>query len=237
MRRAVAQTMFPDLVAEKATGPILKSVFTGNNADLMAAVAPLYLTGSVLDVTYGEGKWWERFTPEPFVAHDKFKLDGVDFTALPEADDSFDTVCYDPPYIPAGGAATTFNASRLRDAFGLTAGRSAAALDALVFDGLAECCRVADRFLLVKCMEFVGSASFCDMPTDITNAARSLGWTVHDRIVHATGTGPGGHNIFTVKRARRAHSYLLVFAKGSASLPPVEVYGAAVGSRLVGDEG
>lgn len=214
--RDVAQTMFPDIVAEKATGPILKSVFRGSNADLMAAVAPLYLTGSVLDVTYGEGHWWDRFTPEPFTFHDLYKVDGVDFTALPEADRTVDTVCYDPPYIPAGGAATSDNGRRMRDAFGLTAGRTAAEFDSMVMAGLAECCRVADRFLLVKCMEFVGSAAFCDMPTDLTNAARGHGWITHDRIVHDTGTGPGGHNIFTVKRARRAHSYLLVFTRKDA---------------------
>lgn len=199
---------------ERPTGPILKSVFEGqHNADLIAAVAPLYLTGSVLDTTYGEGKWWTRFTPDDFTFHD-LKVDGVDFTALPHADRSFDTVVYDPPYVPAGGAPTV---PRLHDdfrgAFGLSIGRTAAEFDALVMDGLAECCRVSAKFLLVKCMEFVGSAAFRDMPTDITNRAREHGFVVHDRIVHFAGSGPGGHNIFVVKRARRVHSYLLVFIR------------------------
>ncbi len=197
----------------RPVGPILQSVFTGDNADLMAAVAPLYLTGSVLDVTYGRGKWWRRVTPDPFTFHD-LALDDVDFRDLPHGDRSFDTVCYDPPYVAAGGAATTATLrDSFRDSFGLTAGRTTASFDDLVFAGLAEVCRVADRWLLVKCMEFVGSAKFVDMPTDITNAARDLGWLIHDRIVHHTGSGPGGHNIFTVKRARRAHSYLLVFTR------------------------
>jgi hypothetical protein len=204
---------------ERPAGPILRSVFQGSNSDLMAAVAPLYLAGSVLDVTYGNGPtaggWWKRYRPDPFTFHD-IALDGVDFRDLPHADGEFDTVCYDPPYIPAGGAATSAKvASSFRTTFGLTAGRTASALDALVADGLAECGRVAGRFLLVKCMEFVGSNTFCDMPTDITNMARTLGWVKHDQIVHHTGPGPGGHNIFHVKRARRAHSYLLVFTKES----------------------
>jgi hypothetical protein len=201
---------------ERPVGPILKSVFTGQrNADLMAAVAPLYLTGSVLDVTYGRGMWWERFTPNPFTFHD-LALDGVDFRDLPHDDCEFDTVCYDPPYIPAGGAPTGGRAILHRSYFGLTPGRTAAELDGLVFDGLTECCRVADRWLLVKCMEFVGSARFVDMPTDITNAARQLGWVKHDQIVHHAGSGPGGHNIFSVKRARRVHSYLLVFTRADS---------------------
>ena len=36
---------------DRPVGPILKSVFTGqHNCDLIEAIAPLYLTGSVLDV-------------------------------------------------------------------------------------------------------------------------------------------------------------------------------------------
>lgn len=215
--RAVQASMFPDIQPDKPIGKILPSVFAGTNADLMAAVAPFYLTGTVLDVTYGEGKWWDRFKPESFTAHDLYKLDGVDFRSLPEADSSIDTVCFDPPYIPAGGAPTQADAARHRASFGLEPGRTVAEFDSLVTDGLAECARVASRFLLVKCMEFVGSARFCDMPTDITNAARTMGWVIHDRIVHHTGSGPGGHNIFDPKRARRHHSYLLVFAKGNAA--------------------
>lgn len=199
---------------ERPVGVILQSVFTGQlNADLMAAVAPLYLTGSVLDVTYGRGKWWDRFIPDPFVFHD-LALDGVDFRDLPHADREFETVCYDPPYISAGGKSTVPRLAEVfRDGFGLDAGRTAGEFDNLVMDGLTEVCRVADRWLLVKCMEFVGSAKFVDMPTDITNAARDLDWLLHDRIVHHAGSGPGGHNIFTVKRARRVHSYLLVFTR------------------------
>lgn len=203
---------------DRPVGPILTSVFQGSNSDLMAAVAPLYLTGSVLDVTYGNGEtaggWWKRYQPDPFVFHD-LQLDGVDFRDLPHDDREFGTVCYDPPYIASGGAATSKAAADFRSRFGLAVGRSAGGLDALVLDGLAECCRVADDYLLVKCMEFVQSG-LRDMPTDITNAARELGWKKHDQIVHYTGTGPGGHNIFHVKRARRAHSYLLVFSRGAS---------------------
>lgn len=212
----VARSVQPSLLDEKMdrpVGPILKSVFQGTNADLIAAVAPLYLTGSVLDTTYGEGKWWARFTPDPFVFHD-LKTDGVDFTDLPHDDRSFDTVVYDPPYVPAGGAATSAGvAVRFRDGYGLAAGRTTAAFDELVMAGLTECCRVSDTYLLVKCMEFVGSASFRDMPTEVTNRVADLGFVLHDRIVHHTGSGPGGHNIFQVKRARRVHSYLLVFIR------------------------
>lgn len=200
---------------DKPVGTILPSVFRGSNAELIAAAAPLYLTGSVLDMTYGEGKWWDRFRPDGLVGHD-LKTDGVDFTALPEADGSFDAVCFDPPYVLSGGKSTSALADsefQNRYGIGMANGMSGwPGLVNLVTGGLSEACRVSRGFVLVKCMEFVQSG-FRDMPTVVTNHAASLGWIKHDQIVHWTGSGPGGHNIFVIKRARRHHSYLLVFAK------------------------
>lgn len=203
---------------ERPVGALPASVFKGSNADLMAAIAPLYLSGSVLDVTYGNGStaggWWRRFTPDPFTFHD-LALDGVDFRALPEADHSIDAVCFDPPYVPAGGGPKNESADQFRERFGLDWGagyRSEANLRDLVRDGLTECARVARAFVLVKCMEFVSSSQFHDMPVDVALWARDAGLRKHDTIVHHTGPGPGGHNIFDIKRARRHHSYLLVFA-------------------------
>lgn len=207
---------------ERPVGPLLASVFQGSNADLMSAISDVYLSGSVLDVTYGNGStaggWWKRFTPDPFAFHD-LALDGVDFRTLPEDDGSFDTVCFDPPYVPAGGGPKNESADQFRERFGLDWGsgyRSEATLRTLVQDGLTECARVARAFVLVKCMEFVSSSQFHDMPVDVANWARTAGLRKHDTIVHHTGAGPGGHNITTVKRARRHHSYLLVFAKDAA---------------------
>lgn len=200
---------------EKNVGPVPLSVFAGLNADLIAAVAPLYLGGSVLDVTYGEGKWWDRFTPDPFTFHD-LKIDGVDFRDLPHTDRSFDAVCFDPPYVPAGGvrlSGQTKAEARYRSAFGLEP-RSLAELDELIGAGLAECARVFDRYLLVKCMDFVTGGAFTLGHHTVTAKALELGLIPHDLIVHNAGTGPGGHNITEIKRARRAHSYLLVFTRG-----------------------
>lgn len=208
---------------DRPVGPILPSVFHGSNADLMVAVAPLYLSGSVLDMAYGEGKWWRRFTPDPFTAHD-LKTDGVDFTALPHPNGSFDAVCFDPPYVLSGGTSSAAgNVGGFQNAYGIGLQNGItgwAGLVDLVTAGLTEACRVSRGFVLVKCMEFVQDR-FRDMPTLVTNHAAGLGCPLHDRIVHHTGSGPGGHNIFDVKRARRTHSYLLVFdATERDSSPP-----------------
>ncbi len=205
---------------ERPVGPIPPSVCTGNNADLIAAVAPLYLTGSVLDVTYGRGKWWDRFTPKPFTFHDK-ELDGTDFRALPYEDGQFDAVCFDPPYVASGGPSSAAIQGDIQGDYGIGYRRvgGCASLYALILDGLAESCRVSSGWVLVKCMEFAGGGSeFSDVPTMVTNRARDLGWKKHDQVVHFTGPGPGGHNITKIKRCRRVHSYLLVFARAKAKV-------------------
>ena len=222
--RDVQPSMFPDLVADRPQGYIVPSVFRGSNADLMAAVAPMYLAGSVLDVTYGEGKWWDRFRPDPFTYHDLHKLDGVDFRHLPEADHSIDTVCYDPPYVLSGGesSAALNDGTGFQERYGIGIGRlkhnGFGAFEQLLYAGLAESARVARRFVLVKCMEFAQGGGqdggFKDVPYLMRRWAEEFALRTHDVIVHHTGSGPGGHNIFTPKRARRHHSYLLVFRKG-----------------------
>lgn len=214
--RAVQTSMFPDVQPDKPVGPILPSVFTGSNADLMAAVAPYYLQGAVCDVTYGTGGWWQRLRPEIFVAHDldPSKGDGVDFTALPEPDDTYDAVTFDPPYIPQGGYETS-TAPQFVGRFGLTS-RSRSALWGLIGGGMAECARVLKPggFLLVKCMDFVNGGAFHLGHRKVLDLADDLDLVCHDLIVHHTGSGPGGHNIFDPVRARRHHSYLVVLTHG-----------------------
>jgi hypothetical protein len=227
--RDVQLSAFPDMAPDKPVGAIPASVQTGTNADLIAKVAPLYLTGSVLDVTYGEGKWWDRFTPDPFTFHDLVKVDGVDFRALPEDDRSATTVVFDPPYIISGGESATM--PEFQNAYGVgghnlqmtNSEGGNASLHDLIRGGVAECCRVADTWLLVKCMEFAQGggvnnafgSDFHDMPFAVTTWALGGGFIKHDTIVHHAGSGPGGHNIWTPTRCRRHHSYLLVFRRGT----------------------
>ena len=226
--RAVQMSMFPDIRPDKPFGPILPSVFVGSNADLIDAIAPYYLTGSVCDVTFGEGAWWKRHKPADFVAHDLHKLDGVDFTDLPEPDDTYDTVCFDPPYVVSGGESSANLSDNFQDRYGVGASRFGIGkgqpigrerrFETMLRCGLNESIRVSRRLVLVKCMEFTQGSfahnDFHDIPFLMTKWAMRAGCVKHDIIVHHTGSGPGGHNIFVPKRARRHHSYLIVFRKG-----------------------
>lgn len=211
--RPIQGSLLPDHQPDRPTGPVLGSVQTGTNADLIARIAPIYLEGrTVIDVTYGRGKWWDRWRPEALVAHD-LAVDGVDFRGLPETSSSVDVVCFDPPYIPAGGQRTshvTRDERDYRDRFGL-APRSRADIVDLFVTGIAEAARVARQWVLAKCTDYVDGGTFHLGHLDMIDAGRAAGLQVHDLIVHHTGSGPGGHNITTVLRARRHHSYLIVF--------------------------
>lgn len=215
-RRSAPPTLSRDvqlsLIAggDRPVGPLLQSVFTGTNAELMRAVAALYLSGSVLDVTYGAGGWWQSFRPDPFGWHD-LALDGIDCRALPEPSSSVDTVAFDPPYVEAGTPGNRHGAVMMQR-FGIGSGRRLGSIPVLIAAGTAEACRVARRFVLVKCMEYVAGRTFHDGPTAATLGALEAGWIKHDQIVHL-GAGIGGaHRTFEVMRAARAHSYLIVFA-------------------------
>lgn len=215
MTRPVQQSLI-DPTLERPVGPIPMSVVTGNNSDLIAKVAPLYLTGSVLDTTYGKGMWWQRFVPEPFTFHD-LALDGVDFRDLPYGDGAFDAVCFDPPYVRTDAVERTDGVTAFKDYYGLN-DRSHSDLWGMVAAGLVECARGCREWLLVKCNDYAdGGYGFVLGHYKVLVAAEKIGLVAHDLIVHASGTGPGGHNIYTPKRARRAHSYLLVFRKPGAA--------------------
>ena len=197
----------------RPVGPLLDSVVAGSNADLMLAAAPLYLRGSVLDVTYGRGKWWDRYQPDKFDFHD-LALDGVDFRALPEDDDSYDTVIFDPPYVHSSGQSSS-KSNDFTSRYGLEPEwrYTCADIRNLMTDGTRECCRVARSYVLVKAMGYVQNHVLTDLPALATNAAADVGWAKWDVVVHHSGPSLGnGRPVFRQKRARRAHSYLLVFA-------------------------
>jgi len=200
---------------ERPVGRIPGSVFGGlTNAELVLEFGPLYCAGSVLDVTYGRGTWWKLFHPEPFAFHD-LALDGVDFRRLPEAARSWDTVVFDPPYVPRQGTvpATRIEDTEYRARYGLDVSRTPRQMRALINAGLAECARVARRWVLVKCADYVNDRKFQLGHLAVIAEGERLGLIVHDLIIHAAGPGPGGGHIRRILRARRHHSYLVVFRK------------------------
>ena len=190
----------------------INSVFSGDNAGLIAYVAPLWIPPDalVLDDTYGGGGWWKQWRPERLIAHDRYTLDGVDFRQLPELDASVDVVAFDPPYVSTGNPATsTVPDLYARYGIGQTGWR---ATFELVAAGMKEATRVLvpRGRLLVKCCDFVESGQRRWGHDHVVTTARNLGLRQRDEVIHISGTGPQPARPRQLT-TRRAHSFLCLF--------------------------
>lgn len=209
------------------------------NADLIADVARLYLASDMraLDPTYGRGRWWTLWSPRELVRTDLDPAkapDGVaDFTALPFADQSFDMVAFDPPYVATGGRSTQGVAgAQMSDAFGMASSRRTPAENQELIDaGLAEAWRVvrpsrrtagryASGIVLVKCQNYITSGRLWPGAFRTLSAAEALGFRPVDILEHLSASGgpqPSTNVNGTPRRqvhAKRNNTTLLVLEKG-----------------------
>jgi hypothetical protein len=189
-------------VTIQGTDPALKDPVLKTNADIVYECYELgYISegDAILDPTYGDGKWWTKFAGAleaqvfDFVAHDLYKLDGVDFRYLPHISNEWDVVAYDPPYCAKGGRKTS-GIQEMDAAYGQdTAPATPAELQKLINDGLSECARVLrpGGYLLVKCMNYISSGKF--WPGEhLTwkHAVDICGLEQVDQFIHANDGGP-----------------------------------------------
>jgi hypothetical protein len=139
---------------------------------------------SVLDPTFGHGVFWSVWKPKGYLFHgsdaDPAKSpdspDGDDFRKLPHADSSFDVVVYDPPYTFRGTSALESD-----ERYGVHINEKWQDRWELIFDGLAECCRVARRRVLMKCQASVVSGKVRWQDIEAVNVAQANGFGLRDR--------------------------------------------------------
>jgi hypothetical protein len=153
-----------------------------DNAALIADVASLHFRPRdvVMDVTYGGGKFWTRYTPHRLIAHGP---DGVDFRDLPEPARSVDVVVFDPPYVVIGGEDTSTIDREFHDRYGMRGlgTKDPAVLHrTLIVPGLRECIRVSRRLVLVKCMAYTSGGKLWLGPVRVVEEAERLGCRVVD---------------------------------------------------------
>lgn len=211
---------------EATEDPILAAYPWNTNGDLIADVARLYFQpdDAVLDVTYGRGVWWKKFTPAIFTWHSR-ELNpesDFDFCNLPYEDNSYDVVAYDPPYTSIGGRKGS-KMSELHERFGLIdAPTSPKGLQVLMDEGLDEVVRVSRRLVLYKCQDYISSGKFWPGTHYALTHALDIGCTILDRFERTqpnprpqpsgrTRKGKNGERIPTVQQhARRNISTLFV---------------------------
>lgn len=173
---------------------ILRATKWVNNADLIGDVHRLgYLRDEwrTADVTYGKGNFWSAYRPPLLTVHD-LALDGVDFRALPEPDESFDVVVLDAPFIGVGGVETS-TVPAFQQAYGIDQkSKRPDAVVALIAGGLREARRVLvpGGLVLCKCMNYVEGGQYRTVAYNAFEAARGLGFVLVDEFVALRSPGP-----------------------------------------------
>ena len=150
-----------------------------DNGAMIADVAQLgYITGTVLDVTYGKGTFWKYWQPETLITHD-LAIDGVDFRKLPEEDGSIDCVVLDPPYKLNGTPAL----GEFDERYGIDVPMTWQQRHTMIKYGIEEAERVLREkgHLLLKCQDQVCSGQVRWQTYEFTHKATRLGFRLVDR--------------------------------------------------------
>jgi hypothetical protein len=205
--------------------PILAAFNWRTNGLMIADAIKMFCvydgTKSAVDLTFGDGKWWTEADREAafakFVIHDKYKYDGVDYERLPEADETYDYVFFDPPYVSKGGRSTS-TIGKMDAAYGIggTSAPSPQALQDSINKGLSEAFRVLkpEGICFVKVMDYVSSGHVWWGHFNTHVAAKLCGFLVDDRLIHVGRPGPQPQGR-KQKHARNNFSVLLVLRKPS----------------------
>lgn len=193
--------------------PVLAVDLWHTNGHLIADIARLgYLQRELptLDPTYGKGVFWRIWKPDTLVVHD-LKLDGVDFRRLPEDNESFPQVVFDPPYKLNGTPVLGAQDER----YGTDEAYTSISEDIqLMLAGFMQCARVLTHrgTLLVKCQDQVVSGEVVWQTDYYTEWARMAGLRKIDRFDKLGGARkqpPGRRQV----HARERPSTMLVFRK------------------------
>jgi methylase of polypeptide subunit release factors len=198
----------------------LSSVMTGDNADLIYAVAEFYIKNDaiVADVTFGKGAFWRKTDIERFtlLASDLepngIQIKKIDFCDLPYEDASIDVVVLDPPYVHNPGKHITD--SRYNNA-ATTRGLYHNDILELYYAGIREAIRVLkpQGQLWVKCKDEIESGRQRWSHIEIWQEATRLGLYDKDLFILIPDSKTSANRWVKQLHARKRHSYLWVFVK------------------------
>lgn len=208
------------------TGKVMGAYRWRDNADLIAngvhKIGWLRGTDRCLDPTYGlHGGMWTRWRPDDLTTYCREK-DGSDFRALPHPDGYFDSILFDPDYVAKGGRSTSTRKEQDRRYGQITSPKNAALLIEQNNEGLTEMARLACEggIVCLKTQDYVSNGMLYLSVFEHMKHAEKLGLVCRDRFEFVTVPTRERHKDGPQKHARRNHSTLLVFQKGSSRRRP-----------------
>jgi hypothetical protein len=211
-----------------ATSDVTLSAYVARNADVFPQILKLHVPeGSlVADVTWGKGVFWQQVERGTYTVHGTDLQTGVDCRNLPYADQSYDCVVLDPPYMEGlfrrskDHLAGSGNYAAFRNHYSNgkhTDGGPkyhAAVLD-LYFRAGREAHRILknEGVLIVKCQDEVSANQQRLTHVEIINEYASYGFYAKDLFVLVRQNRPAMSRLVRQEHARKNHSYFIVFLK------------------------
>ena len=193
------------------------SAMVGNNAGLIELVCELYVSegDTIADVTYGKGAFWRKVEVDVTASDIIHTVRPYDFNRLPYDDCSFDHVVFDPPYVHTPGKKFQKDANyrnsdtHIREKGGEKYHK---AVVQRYRTGMCEACRVARKFVWVKCQDEVCSGLQWWTHIEVLDIGRRLGLYARDLFVLQQSRKPTIQHKRQL-HARKNHSYLWIFEK------------------------
>lgn len=182
-----ARAHLDGLTAAREAAPVLTLDRYPSNGHLIAAAHRLGWIRDddrVLDTTYGLGTFWSVYRPEGIHGTDlnpeKSETGrSVDYHATGFDDRSFDVVVFDPPYKLSGTPAL----DEFDERYGIEYPTRWQDRMTSCRAGAVEAARVADRTVLIKCMDQVVSGRRVWQTREFADAVLDLGgWRLVDRL-------------------------------------------------------
>lgn len=194
--------------------PILTAL-QGNNADLFADIAQLYIPseGLSLDMTWGLGNFWKK-TSRKVIGIDAVTPTAhivADLRHLPFKSSSFDAVVLDPPYAKRVGTSIKASIAQPYQLDNAISPTGHIETTSLYMAGATEALRVlkARGVLIIKCQDEIESGK---QRFNHVNYLSLPGYVCEDLFVMMQSSIPAMREPYQL-HARKNHSYFIVHRK------------------------
>jgi len=217
-----------------STSDLILSAYIDCNENIFPHILELHvpLGAKIADVTWGNGVFWKKVPKENYEIHGTDIAMGVDCRNLPYADESFDCVVLDPPYMEGfyreqndhkagSGTHAAFSSAYSNgdevnaDTQNTGTKKWHAAVTDIYFKAGIEAYRVLrDKGIcIVKCQDEVSAGKQWLTHVEIINKYESYGFYSKDLFIVVRTNKPSVSRLKKQVHARKNHSYFLVFTK------------------------